>query len=183
MESTISESILGIKSDFPSKNPAYLQPFFFKLVLGLYRNGKLKMPMKIRFITHHPFSWPGWPAEMPNTSWWLTSAYYSLHGSKENTFRTPVADLGAIYESWCFCIAPKTGAAIFFIKQVNIYLLEQMQTHFLFCFFCFSAFFFFKKKKAKRFSAYFQSVSQLIASVLKSVLLRSTPWHLGDWGI
>lgn len=143
MGSTISESILGRKSDFPSKNSAYyLQPFFFKLVLGLYRNGKLKMPMKIRFITYHPFSWPGWPGEMPNTSWWLTSAYYSLHGSKENTFGTPVTDLGAIYESWCFCIALKTGAAIFFIKQVNIYLPEQMQTHFLFCFFCFSAFFF-----------------------------------------
>jgi hypothetical protein len=105
-----------------------------------------------------------------------------LHGSKENTFRTPVADLGAIYESWCFCIALKTGAAIFFIKQVDIYLPEQMQTHFLFCFFCFSAFFFFFFN-AKSFAAYFQLVSGFIASVLKSVLLRSTPWHLEDWGI
>lgn len=124
--------ILGEKVIFPSRNFSYFKP-----VLGLYTDSTLKMSMKIRFIMYHPFSWPGWPGEMLNTSWWLHSAYYSLHGIKKNSFRTPVAYLGAIYESWCFCIALKTGAAIFFIKQLDTYLPEQMQTHFPFCFFCF----------------------------------------------
>lgn len=57
----------------------------------------------------------------------------------------------------CFCIAVKTGAAIFFIKQLDTYLPEQMQTHFPFCFFCFSVVLFFN---AKRLATYFQSVSQ-----------------------
>lgn len=63
---------------------------------------------------------------------------------KKANLELQVANSGAIYEFWCFaCLILKMLAAIFLIKQLNTYLPEQMQTHFPFCFFCFSVMFFF----------------------------------------
>lgn len=55
-------------------------------------------------------------------------------------------------------------AAIFLIKQLNTYLPEQMQTHFPFCFFCFSVSPIFPLI-LKVFAACFQSVSRFRASL------------------
>ena len=91
---------------------------------------------------------------------------------KKANLELQVANSGAIYEFWCFAyLILKMLAAIFLIKQLNTYLPEQMQTHFPFCFFCFSVLFFFFSLILKVFAACFQSVSQFIASAVNTVLL------------
>ena len=78
------------------------------------------MSMKIRFIYNVPsfqLAWMTWR----NAEYIMVTSqcYYSLHGSRRNSFRTPGVYLGAIYESWMFLHSCKNWSSYIFHKATG----------------------------------------------------------------